>query len=133
MPLWLALRMVTAPMPVFFAFSIAMAIAFGATMTPRPLSQSIVAVDSRSLITFQSGLRVDAAVPDAGDVAAQHVRHAVAVDAAYVGRDQDVGGQRRVSVLTPSFSKIACTTLAQVVRADAYGVALFDAKDFEHG
>ena len=58
MPLWLALRMVTAPMPVFFAFSIAIAIALGATMTPRPLSQSIVAVDSRSLITFQSGLAV---------------------------------------------------------------------------
>ena len=55
MPLWLALRIATAPMPVRFAFSIAIAIALGAIMMPRPVSQSIVAVDGFSCTTCQFG------------------------------------------------------------------------------
>ena len=46
---------VTTPMPVFFAFSMAISIALGAMMMPSPSSASMFAVEGRSRTTRQSG------------------------------------------------------------------------------
>ena len=57
----------------------------------------------------------------------------MAIDTAHVSRDQHVGGQRGVLSGHAQLLKDGLHYLAQVVRADADGVALFDAEDFEHG
>ena len=55
MPTWPQRPMVTTPMPVFFAFSMAISMAFGAMMMPSPSSASIFAVEGRSRTTRHSG------------------------------------------------------------------------------
>ena len=55
MPRCRALPMVTMPTPTFLAFSMAISMALGVTIVPRPRSESTVAVLGVSLITFQSG------------------------------------------------------------------------------
>ena len=49
------MAIVTTPIPLFFAFSIAISIACGAITIPSPLSQSIFAMESLSLVIFQFG------------------------------------------------------------------------------
>ena len=48
MPTCPPLNIVTTPMPVLRAFSMAISIAFGAMMTPSPRSQSMLAEAARS-------------------------------------------------------------------------------------
>ena len=47
--------MVTIPSPTFLAFSMAMSMALGVMMVPRPRSESMVAVLGDSRTIFQSG------------------------------------------------------------------------------
>ena len=54
-PKWRALPIVTIPKPTFLALSIAISIALGVMMVPRPRSESTVAVLGVSRTTFQLG------------------------------------------------------------------------------
>ena len=56
MPRWPQLNMVTTPTPVSRALAMARSIAFGTRMTPRPRSQSMLAMAGRSRTTVHSGL-----------------------------------------------------------------------------
>ena len=55
MPKCRALPMATMPTPTLRAFSMARFMALGVMMVPRPRSESTVAVEGVSRMTFQSG------------------------------------------------------------------------------
>ena len=55
--------MVTTPTPTFLAFSMAICMPFGATTSPSPRSQSMLAVAGLSRTMRQSGVALSAPLP----------------------------------------------------------------------
>ena len=55
--------MVTIPTPTFLAFSMAISIALGVTMMPRPRSESMLAVAGVSRVMRQFGLLFNSPLP----------------------------------------------------------------------
>ena len=103
----------------------AISIAFGTTMIPRPWSESIVAVAGVSrTISSLAGGELAFAVPV--HVGAEHVRYSVCVHAADVGRDENVGGNLAVRVRHSHLGEYLSDGVSEWGLVDAYRVRLLD-------